>query len=88
MIGLSVEGPKGHNVCGVNIKGGVLVLDNEGKQVGPFKSLQDIPAHYIGKGWMLKKGTLRTIKISQIPGTVTNHSQPNVASLAWKYHKY
>ena len=52
MIGLSIEGPIGHNVTGVNLPDGrILVIDNAGKIEGYFDSLASVARHYIQKGW-------------------------------------
>jgi hypothetical protein len=88
MIGLSVEGPIGHNVCGVDTAGGILVLDNEGWLVGPFGSMPDVAAHYIAKGWMADGGTLRTLRASAVDRPTTDHTSPNVLGLPWSAHEY
>ncbi|MBC8446905.1 MAG: SH3 domain-containing protein [Chloroflexi bacterium] len=88
MIGLSVEGPVGHNVCGVNMDGAILVLDNEGWIVGPFNSLAEVAKHYIGKGWMKDGGSLRTMRASQIAQVTTDYTTPKVTDMPWTFHEY
>lgn len=89
VIGLSIEGGgPGHDVCGINTEGRILVLDNEGQIVGPFDSLADVARHYIAKGWMWNGGSLRTIRASQITQVTTGYSTPKVTDLPWTFHKY
>ena len=88
MIGLSIESPIGHNVCGVNVRGGILVLDNFGQVVGTFGSLPEVARYYIGRGSMLDGGTLRTIRASVIDKPVTDYTTPSVLGLPWTMHKY
>ena len=89
MIGLSIEGPIGHNVTGVNLPDGrILVIDNAGKIEGYFDSLASVARHYIQKGWMMDGGTLRTIRGSQITQITTDYTSPNVLGLPWIFHEY
>jgi hypothetical protein len=83
MIGLSIESATvGHNVCGVNIGGKILVLDN-GWIEGTFNTLAEIAQHYIAKGNMTPGGTLRTIRSSKITQTVRDEG---IFSLPWVMH--
>jgi len=90
MIGLSIEGGgPGHNVCGVNLPDGrILVLDNEGFVEGYFNSLAEVARHYIAKGWMWEGGSLRTIRASQITQITTDYTTPKVTDLPWSFHNY
>lgn len=89
MIGLSIEGGgPGHNVCGVNTGGQILVLDNEGQFVGPFNTLANVACHYIAKGWMWNGGSLRTIRASQVNTITTDYTMPKVTDLPWAFHQY
>jgi len=85
VIGLSIENSTvGHNVCGVNTAGKILVLDN-GWIEGYFNTLAEIAQHYIAKGSMTPVGTLRTIRASVIDETVMDG---DVLALPWVYHSY
>jgi len=90
MIGLSIEGGgPGHNVCGVNLPDGrILVLDNEGFVEGYFNSLAEVARHYIAKGWMWEGGSLRTIRASQITQVTTDYTTPKVTDLPWSFQIY
>jgi glucose/arabinose dehydrogenase len=89
-ISLSIEGGgPGHNVCGVNLPDGrILVLDNEGFVEGYFNSLAEVARHYIAKGWMWEGGSLRTIRASQITQITTDYTTPKVTDLPWSFHNY
>lgn len=50
-VGIGIEGPEGHNVCGYKENGQWYVLDNCGAQEGPFESLDSLADYYINKGW-------------------------------------
>jgi hypothetical protein len=84
MIGLSIEGGgPGHNVCGVNLPDGrILVLDNEGFVEGYFNSLAEVARHYIAMGWMWEGGSLRTIRASQITQITTDYTTPKVTVIS------
>lgn len=87
MIGLNIEGPIGHNVCGVNTGGRILVLDNGGWMEGYFDTLAEIARHYIDKGSMPDGGTLRTIRASVITEPLSG-CRYHVRKLPWALHKY
>ena len=87
MIGLSIDTPVGHNICGVNMPNGtILILDNKGRIEGYFHSFSEIAAHYIAKGSMLNGGSLRTVSSSAIDRPLTQGS--DVLSLPWVIHPY
>lgn len=89
MIGLSIEGPIGHNVTGVNLPDGrILVIDNAGHIEGYFDSLASVARHYIKKGVMMDGGTLRTIRGSQITQVTTDYTSPSVLDLPWISWEY
>ena len=85
MIGLSIESDVGHNVCGVNTNGKILVLDNQGKMEGYFNTLPEVAKHYIETGQMKSGGTLRTVKASAITKIIINRP---VFDLPWKLQEY
>ncbi len=86
-IGLAIELPSGTNLCGVDVDGGVLVLDYDGKIVGTFESLIDVVSYYADLG-VGTGGQLRTIKASQITEVATNHTSPSILELSWVVHPY
>ena len=89
MIGLSIEGPIGHNTAGVNLSDGrILVIDDAGIIEGYFDSLASVARHYIQKGWMTDGGTLKIIRGSQITRVTTDYTSPNVLGLPWTSHEY
>jgi hypothetical protein len=88
MIGLAIDTPVGHNVCGVNINQTILVLDDEGQIVGPFKSLAEVARFYIDRGEMKQGGKLGTIKASPITQITTDRTTPSVLGLPWTFHQY
>ena len=57
-VGLSIETPTGHNVCGYVIDGAYHVLDVAGEKVGPFKSWIEVSDHYAAMGWAKKGGSI------------------------------
>ena len=87
-IGVAIETPIGTNVCGVNTKGVVLVLDENGKTEGSFNSLSEVARFYISHGRMRDGDKLRTIKASQITQLTTNQTTPSILGLPWEIHPY
>lgn len=86
-IGLAIELPTGTNLCGVEINGGILILDYDGKTVGTFESLTDVVGYYANLGVGIG-GQLRTIKASQITDVATNKTSPSIMELPWMLHPY
>jgi hypothetical protein len=89
VIGLSIESPRGSNVCGIQTaEGEILVLEAGRVSAGPFKSFADLAAYYINIGWMQKGGSLRTLKASQVTQITTDHTTPSVLDLPWMFQQY
>lgn len=88
VLGLSIDSPTGSNVCGVNLDGGIQVLEGGGDLSPLFPSMKELAAYYTKMGWMHPGGVIRSLKASQVTGVATDVTDPSVSELPWQIVSY
>ena len=83
VVGLSIEGALGHNVCGYLHNDLIYILDNEGLKRGPFSSWEEVGDFYSGIGWAKPHCSIRLLDPFTITKPITDYTSPNVMGLPW-----
>lgn len=72
ILGLSIDSPVGSNACGINVDGGIQVLEGGGSISPIFPSMNELAAYYTKLEWMHPGGVIRSLKASQVTGVTTD----------------